>query len=304
VLKADAEVRAQATNNADTKTAACKWANDNYPDNYGTADPDNFVFPIGREEAKSAMALAMKHLEHFGEFQDAVSPDVAFGYHSVLSAALNVGLISPAAVVAAAVAEFEAGRVPLASAEAFIRQIIGWREYVHSVYVREADAHRQANYFGGVAEIPPGWYTATTGINLVDSILRRVDRYAYAHHIERLMYLCAVLNMMGCRPTAIHDWFMEMVAIDAYDWVMVPNITMGTYRLPFSSGQAGQVNGMTKHPYFSSYAYVAKMSGEKDENDKAIWDGLYYAFLRDHADLHKKNYFTAKQLRLVEFRPG
>jgi len=289
VLLADKEVINGAKRNVDTKELACKWANKHYPNNYGTAESENFVFPIDRQEVKTALELAMKHLPHFGEFQDAVNPDIAFGYHSVLSSALNVGLITPKKIVDRAMEEYNNRRVSLSSVEAFIRQIIGWREYVRSVYVREADLHIKSNYFGGTSKIPKSWYKANTGIHLIDAILKRVEKYAYAHHIERLMYLCAVLNMMGCSPNAIHDWFITLVAIDAYDWVMVPNITMGTYRL----------TTMTTRPYFSSYAYVKNMSGQNDPSDKEIWDKLYYDFLKKHKKLHKKNYFTARQLRLL-----
>jgi len=290
VKKADQEIKDLAKTNNESKALACKWVNEKYPNARCTADPENFVFPVDRKEANDALELAMTHLPNFGEFQDAVHPDIAFGYHSILSSSLNVGLLTPMQVVNRAIKEWKDKKVSLVSVEAFIRQIIGWREYVRSVYIKDANAHRAANYFGGKEKIPESWYNATTGISLVDSILKRVEKYAYAHHIERLMYLCAVLNMMGCEPNQIHDWFMEMVAIDAYDWVMVPNITMGTYR----------IGGMTKRPYFSSYTYVHNMSGENNENDRKIWNELYYNFLRKHEALHRNNYFTARQLRLIK----
>lgn len=289
-IAADKDIMLQSEVNKNIKIAACEWATTNYPNSYGEANAANMVYPVSRGEAADALAKAIKRLPLFGAYQDAIDPAVVFGFHSVLSAALNVGLVTPRQVLDAALA---ATNVPIESLEAFVRQIIGWREYIRSVYAVDANVHRAANDYGHTADVPAEWYNLTnpsTGITLVDDILTRINKYAYAHHIERLMVLGSLLNMMGVEPNKIADWFITVVAIDAYDWVMVPNITMCTFR----------TKTMTTRPYVSGYNYIAKMARTNVPADKDAWNKIYHDYLRRHAPIHKKNYFMARQLRLVK----
>ena len=246
---------------------------------------DYFVYPSTHDEAAVHLdEFLTHHLKHFGKYQDAAAADIAFGYHSVISSSLNIGLLTPA-VVLAAVRKIKVNKNNIASIEGFIRQIIGWREYCHLMYHYESENMRRANFYNAKKKLSSAWWDATTGLKPIDDIINRVRKYAYAHHIERLMYLAAPMMMIGIHPTEMYNWFMSFVAIDAYDWVMVPNI--------YGMGSFADGGVMMTRPYFSSSKYIEKMSnwGKID-----LWNDLFYYFIGNNIPQMKANYYTARYI--------
>ncbi|WP_202879245.1 FAD-binding domain-containing protein [Nocardioides cynanchi] len=196
----------------------------------------------------------------------------------MLTPALNVGLISPHEVLSRALVV--GGSVPLASLEGFVRQVIGWREYLRAAYVVHGSRMRTSNQLAHTRPLEAGWWTAETGLEPVDLVLRRVLEHGWAHHIERLMVLGNAMCLLRTDPDAAYEWFMEMF-VDAYDWVMVPNVYAMSQ---FAAGEA-----ITTKPYVSGSNYLRKMSDFPAGDWSADWDALYWTFVRDHHDVFAGN---------------
>jgi deoxyribodipyrimidine photolyase-related protein len=159
--------------------------------------------------------------------------------------------------------------------EGFIRQIIGWREFMFGVYVVAGEKHRNSNFFKHTNKLPKGFYDATTEIPPIDDVINHLNKYAYAHHIERLMILGNYLLLRKTKPTEVYRWFMELF-IDSYDWVMVPNV--------FGMSQYADGGLMTTKPYISSSNYILQMSNYKKGDWCTHWDSLFWNFIGDHYD--------------------
>lgn len=242
-------------------------------------DGDAFRYPVSTAEARAALTDFLDHrLAQFGAYEDAIHADEAFLFHSVLTPSLNIGLISPQEVIDAALQR--ADRVPLNSLEGFVRQIIGWREYLRGVYRRYGRRQRTRNFWNHHRPMPAAFYEGTTGIEPVDTVIRRVLRYAYCHHIERLMILGNFLLLCEIDPDAIYRWFMELF-IDAYDWVMVPNV--------YGMSQHADGGLITTKPYLSGSSYVLRMSNFRRGPWCAVWDALYWRFIDRHRDFFAGN---------------
>ena len=249
----------------------------NFPDAPGSDTP--FGYPTSAAEARAWLADFLEHrFNHFGLYEDAISTRERVLFHSVLTPALNVGLLSPTEVADAALAC--ADRVPLNSLEGFLRQVIGWREFVRLVYRTRGRQQRTRNYWGYDRPMPAAFYTGATGIDPVDHVIRGVLDTAYCHHIERLMILGNFLLLCDLHPDAVYQWFMELF-IDAYDWVMVPNV--------YGMSQFADGGGMTTKPYISGSSYVLKMSDFKKGPWCGVWDALYWRFVDRHADFFRSN---------------
>lgn len=248
-----------------------------FPDALG--DDADFAYATSPAEARAVLADFVEHrLPSFGDYEDAISRSHDVLFHSVLGPPLNAGLISPAEVVRAAMAA--ADRVPLNSLEGFVRQVIGWREYVRLVYLTRGRRQRTRNFWEFTNPMPAGFYDGTTGIAPVDAVIRRVLRTGYCHHIERLMILGNFLMLCEVAPDAVYQWFMELFT-DAYDWVMVPNV--------YGMSQHADGGGMTTKPYISGSAYVLKMSDFPRGPWCPVWDALYWRFIDRHADFFASN---------------
>jgi deoxyribodipyrimidine photolyase-related protein len=242
-------------------------------------EDEGFCYPVTPEQARESLDDFLDHrFAQFGEYEDAIQADQAFLFHAVLTPALNIGLISPQQVLDAALAR--ADRVPLNSLEGFVRQIIGWREYMRGVYRRYGRRQRSRNFWNHRHPMPAACYDGTTGVEPVDTVIRRVLRYAYCHHIERLMILGNFLLLCEIDPEAIYQWFMELF-IDAYDWVMVPNV--------YGMSQHADGGLITTKPYLSGSSYVLKMSNFRKGPWCAIWDALYWRFIHRHRDFFAAN---------------
>lgn len=249
----------------------------NFPDAPGSDAP--FVYPTSAADARAWLADFLDHrFADFGTYEDAISARERVLFHSVLTPALNVGLLSPREVADAALAF--ADRVPLNSLEGFVRQVIGWREFVRLVYRTRGRRQRTRNYWNHTRPVPAAFYTGTTGIGPVDHVVRGVLDTAYCHHIERLMILGNFMLLCDLAPDAVYRWFMELF-VDAYDWVMVPNV--------YGMSQFADGGGMTTKPYISGSSYVLKMSDFAKGPWCGVWDALYWRFVDRHADFFRSN---------------
>ncbi|MGJ3238691.1 MAG: cryptochrome/photolyase family protein [Anaerolineae bacterium] len=257
------------------------YVEEHFPDHPG--DSTHFIYPTNHTEAEQVLAQFLAHkLDQYGTYQDAITHRDPFVFHSLLSAPFNIGLLAPMQIVNAALDYYheEQSVTRLASLEGFIRQIIGWREFMRAVYVRDGTTQRTDNFWGHNRQLSSAWYDGTLGIPPVDDAIRKAQRYAYNHHIERLMLVGNLMLLSEIHPNEVYRWFMEMF-IDAYDWVMVPNV--------YGMSQYADGGLITTKPYISSSNYVRKMSDYKRGDWCDTWDGLYWRFIEKHREFFKGN---------------
>jgi len=265
---------------------ALQYVEKHFPNNYG--DTSEWSFPIDTKGAIKWLDVFMKkRLNNFGPYEDAVKENEPFLFHSVLSPMMNIGILPDIMVIARVVKYYNNHTVPIASFEGFIRQVIGWRNYVYSIYILEPKMYdmNKMNHKNKISNL----YWDKTGIKPIDSTIQKIIKYSYANHIERLMILgnWFFINMKD--PKEVHRIFMEWT-VDAYDWVMVPNV-MGM-------SQYADGGMMMTRMYFSSSNYIDKMSDYKRKSNEEwwkIWDAIYYNFIDKHYDLLKSNYATSRQ---------
>jgi deoxyribodipyrimidine photolyase-related protein len=245
-------------------------------------DPGTFTWPTTHAQAEAHLAdFVAERLELFGPYEDALSAEHRFVYHSLLTPMLNIGLLTPDQVVDAVLTAAEERDVPIESLEGFVRQVIGWREYMRATYVLFGRRLRTSNRLAHTRSLGPGWWTGETGLGPVDRVIERVLDTGYAHHIERLMVLGNAMCLLRVDPDEVYEWFMELF-IDAYDWVMVPNV----YGMSqFAAGEA-----MTTKPYVSGSNYLRKMSDFPTGEWTDDWDALYWTFVRDHREVFEGNF--------------
>ncbi|MEM6660629.1 MAG: cryptochrome/photolyase family protein [Pseudomonadota bacterium] len=261
-----------AVNRSQIDLAARDSVEANFPDNYGSLTA--LIYPTRHDEAAAWLDTFLKErFESFGPYEDAILEGESWLWHSVLTPMLNVGLLTPKQILDATLAHADKHDVPLNSMEGFLRQIIGWREFMRATYEDLGVRMRTTNHWGHTRKIPQSFYDATTGIDPIDDTIRRVLETGYCHHIERLMVLGGFMFLCEFDPDDVYRWFMEMF-VDSYDWVMVPN----TYAM----SQHADGGLITTKPYFSGSNYVRKMShwGKGDWAD--TWDGLYWRFIHKH----------------------
>jgi deoxyribodipyrimidine photolyase-related protein len=262
---------------SDAVREAARYVAEHFPRALGNSA--DFRYPITHAEARDCLDDFIEHrFAHFGEYEDAIHRDEDVLFHSVLTPALNCGLLSPQQVIDAALEH--ADRVPLNSLEGFVRQVIGWREYIRGVYQTLGRQQRTTNFWNHRHPMPAAFYDATTGIEPVDTVIRRVLNHAYCHHIERLMILGNFMLLCEIDPHAIYQWFMELF-IDAYDWVMVPNV--------YGMSQFADGGLITTKPYLSGSNYVLRMSNFRKGPWCEVWDALYWRFIDRHRDFFARN---------------
>ena len=256
---------------------AIAWVAAEFPDNPG--DPELFAWPTSADEARAHLReFVDDRLRDFGPYEDAISASHQFINHGLLTAALNVGLLDPRDILDAVLDG--AADVPIASLEGFVRQIIGWREYMRATYRTRGRGMRTANALGHERALDDGWWDASTGLAPVDLVISRVLDTGYAHHIERLMVLGNAMCLLRIHPDAVYEWFMELF-IDAYDWVMVPNV--------YAMSQFAAGDDITTKPYVSGSNYLRKMSDLPAGEWTADWDALYWTFIEDHRPVFAAN---------------
>lgn len=248
---------------------ACAYVDARFPGNPG--DTADFALPVTPTEARAWLReFVRERLPRFGDYEDAIAGGQTVLYHSMLSVPLNAGLLEPGEVLDAALG---ASGVPLNSLEGFVRQLIGWREFVRGAYVHLGRAQRTRNFWGHRRPMPAAFWRGDSGIAPLDTVVERVLRVGYSHHIERLMVLANFMNLCGIHPDEVYRWFMALF-VDAYDWVMVPNVY----------GMALHADGgrMTTKPYLSGSNYVLKMSDFPRGDWCGTWDALYWSFIERH----------------------
>jgi deoxyribodipyrimidine photolyase-related protein len=273
-----------------------------------------FDWPVTLEQCQMALQDFLKHrLPHFGKFQDAMwmGTDALFDesaprartflFHSRLSAAMNLKLLDPREVIAAAEREFREGRVSLASAEGFIRQILGWREYVRGIYWHFMPGYLELNTLNASAPLPQFFWTGNTGMRCLREVLEQTLEFGYAHHIQRLMVTGLFTLLLGVRPQAVHEWYLA-VYVDAVEWVELPN-TLGMSQ--FADGGI-----MASKPYVASGKYIERMSNycahcrynpsNRIGEDACPFTTLYWDFLLRHETALRKNPRMTMQLRNLE----
>ena len=268
-------------------TEAIKYVNKNFPSNYGEME---YFYPIDRKGSiKWLQTFLEERLKKFGAYEDAVTEKSPFVYHSVLSPMMNIGLITDMEIVEISYKYYKSHKIPIESYEGFIRQVIGWRNYVYTLYLLEGDNMYSSNILKHTNKLNSRkMWEGTTGILPIDSIINKIVKYGYCHHIERLMYLGNFMLLCMIDPKDVYNIFMEWT-VDSYDWVMVPNV-MGMSQFA--------TNIMMTRPYFSSSNYIIRMSDYKKNGEwDKIFDSLYYNFIDKHYDMLKKNYATAQQVK-------
>ncbi|MCF8363158.1 MAG: cryptochrome/photolyase family protein [Prolixibacteraceae bacterium] len=259
---------------------ARKSISESYPENYGSIDSD-FIYPTTFEEAKDWLdQFLKKRFYNFGKYEDAIVHDESILHHSVLSPLLNAGLLTPAEVLDNVFEFAGKNHIPHNSLEGFVRQIIGWREFIRGMYQWKGSTARSLNFWGFDRKIPESFWTGETGIEPLDEVIHKVQETAYAHHIERLMVIGNFMLLCEFNPDEVYRWFMEMF-IDSYDWVMVPNV--------YSMSQFADGGLMATKPYISGSNYLKKMSDFKNGEWQKTWDSLFWRFMHVHRDFFEKN---------------
>ena len=259
---------------------AANYVTDNYSENYGKLN-DFVVYPINFKYAEEWLHQFFEVRFHeFGVYEDAIVREEHFLNHSLLSPLINVGLLNPKEVIEKSIDYAKKNDVPINSTEGFVRQILGWREFIRGVYEAVGTKERNRNFWKFSRKIPQSFYDGTTGIQPIDDVIKKVNKTAYAHHIERLMILGNFMVLCEFDPDEVYQWFMELF-IDAYDWVMVPNV----YGMSlFADGGL-----MSTKPYISSSNYIMKMSNYKIGDWQKTWDGLFWTFMDKHRDFFLSN---------------
>jgi deoxyribodipyrimidine photolyase-related protein len=258
-----------------------------------------FAWPTDWDQALQAMAHFMAHsLPRFGQEQDAMLAGEPWLSHSLLSPCLNLGLLSPLEVCKAAEAEYHAGRAPIAAVEGFIRQIIGWREYVRGIWALKGPEYLQSNALSHDAPLPPVYWGGKTQMRCMADAVGQTRDLAYAHHIQRLMVTGNFALLAGVDPAQVHEWYLA-VYIDAFEWVEVPN-TLGMSQ--FADGGL-----LGSKPYVASGAYIDRMSDycggchykvkEKVGEKACPFNLLYWEFLDRHRERFQGNPRMAQMYR-------
>ncbi|MFZ9596459.1 MAG: cryptochrome/photolyase family protein [Bdellovibrionia bacterium] len=255
-----------------------------------------FWLPTTRKQAHAWLENFIQHrLKEFGPYEDALSKRSPFLFHSVLTPYLNLGLLTPTEVLRPALKAFEKGQIPLNSMEGFVRQIIGWREFIRGIDSHYGEFQHHSNFWNHHRRLNRSWYEGNTGVEPLDDVIRKVNRWGYAHHIERLMVVGCLMLLLEIHPHEAYRWFMEMF-IDSSDWVMGPNV----YGMAlFSDGGV-----FATKPYICGSNYFKKMGGYRDGPWCAGVDGLYWSFIDRHRAFFSKNPRLSMMVRLLDRMPG
>lgn len=249
-------------------------------------------YPTSHEAASQWLeSFLAERLVSFGDYEDAIVQGEPHLWHGVLTPMLNVGLLRPQQVLEETLNWSAHHEIPLNSLEGFLRQLIGWREFMRATYEDLGVKMRTTNFWCHNRPIPNSFYDGSTGIDPIDDVLDRLQNHAYCHHIERLMVLGGFMFLCEFDPDEIYRWFMEMF-IDAYDWVMVPNV--------YAMSQNADGGQITTKPYFSGSSYIRKMSHYKKGEWSDVWDGLYWRWIWNHRETLGKNPRWAMMCRTAE----
>ncbi len=268
----------------------------------GFGELDGFRFPVTATDAEAALAdFITNRLPGFGDWQDAMRVDAPFLFHAMISPALNIGLLDPLAVCQAVEAAYRNGTVALNAAEGFIRQIIGWREYVRGIYWLKMPEYGSLNALNATRALPDFYWSGKTKMACIKQVVKQTRRDAYAHHIQRLMVTGTFALLAGLHPDEVDAWYLAVYA-DAYQWVEMPN----------TRGMALFADGgiVGSKPYAASGAYINRMSDycrtcaydvkQATGPNACPFNFLYWDFIARHADRFASNVRMAMPLRTWE----
>ena len=271
-----------------------------FPDHPGRLD--QFGWPVNREQALHALEVFIAHrLAQFGTYQDAMWTDTPVGWHSLLSAALNLHLLDPREVIAKAEMAYQKGRVSLESAEGFIRQILGWREFIRGMYWLDMPGLKAANHFGHQRALPRWFWTGHTQMACMADSLKQTLALGYAHHIQRLMVIGNFATLAELSPQQVADWFLA-IYVDAIEWVELPN----------TAGMALHACGsrFTSKPYVASGAYIGRQSNycggcrynpaQRTGKEACPFTTLYWHFIARHEKTFAANPRTALMVKNLQ----
>ena len=250
-----------------------------YPHNPGSID--TLHYPSSHQAACEWLDAFLHHrFQRFGDYEDAIVQGENWLWHAVLTPMLNIGLLTPQQVLESALQHADEHEVPINSLEGFVRQLIGWREFMRAAYEDHGVQMRTSNHWDHHRPMPSCLYDGTSGIEPLDDVICRVLQTGYCHHIERLMVLGGFMFLCEIHPDHIYRWFMEMF-VDSYDWVMVPNV--------YAMSQHADGGLITTKPYFSGSSYIKKMSNHSTGEWAEVWDGLYWRWIWNHHEALGKN---------------
>ena len=254
---------------------ALEYTEKHFSGNYGKIS-DTVRYPVTFHEAKDFLDQFLEQRFHdYGTYQDAMVQGQRFLHHSLISPMLNNGLLTPGYVIGRALSYARETEVPLNSIEGFVRQILGWREFIRGVYEASGSRQRTRNFWGFKRKIPESFWNGTTGIYPVDQCVKSLLETGYNHHIERLMVLGNIMVLCEFDPDEVYRWFMTLY-IDAYDWVMVPNV--------YGMSQFADGGLMSTKPYISGSNYLMKMGNFQKGSWQQLWDALFWRFMHVHRD--------------------
>ncbi len=267
---------------------------------FGDLEP--FTYAVTRPQAQAAFAYFLKHgLPYFGDYQDAMLEGEPFLYHSVIGQYLNIGLLDPLDICRQVEAVYRTGAVPLNAAEGYIRQVIGWREYMRGIYWLNMPGYELKNFFNHKRPLPAFYWSGETEMNCVRSTVLQTKKYAYAHHIQRLMVTGNFAMLAGIDPHALHLWYLSVYA-DAYEWVELPN-TVGMSQ--FADGGL-----LASKPYAASGAYINRMSNycsgcrydvkQRTGSEACPFNALYWDFISRHRSKIATNPRMAQMVRTYD----
>lgn len=289
--KEDLTIPAPYNNNTDELTReVMALVAERFTDHFGDLEP--FYFAVTRNQALQALDLFIEQrLCNFGDYQDAMIEGEPWMYHSHISFYLNCGLLLPLECVKAAEDAYRAGKAPLNAVEGFIRQIIGWREYVRGIYWLKMPDYAQENFFNNTRNMPAFYWSAHTKMNCLRQCVLETKQNAYAHHIQRLMVLGNFALIAGIDPAQVNEWFL-LVYADAYEWVELPNVSG---MILFADG-----GYLASKPYAAGGSYINKMSDyckncsykvtKKNGPDACPFNYLYWDFLARNRDKLESNH--------------
>lgn len=274
--------------------------NERFADHPGSLE--RFTWPVTRQEAlRDLDKFIQQRLPIFGQYQDAMWQNEPWLYHSLISSSLNLKLLNPREVVAAAEAAYHSGHAPIAAVEGFIRQILGWREYVRGIYWAHMPEYLDRNAMGADEELPEFYWTGETQLECLRQSIGQTLEHGYAHHIQRLMVTGLYALLLGVQPKRVHEWYLA-VYVDAVEWVELPNV--------LGMSQYGDGGLMASKPYVATGKYIQKMSNycqacpmnpaKRTGADACPYTTLYWDYLLRHETKLRKNQRMSLQVRNLD----
>ncbi len=267
-----------------------KQVDEAFPDHPGRTD--EFWLPTNRAGAILWLDdFLKKRFREFGAYEDALTQKYPFVFHSVLTPYLNTGLLTPDEVVQRCLKVAKTENIPMNSCEGFIRQVLGWREFIRGIDQNFGEVQAKSNFWNHQRRLTDHWYQGNTGIEPLDDVIRKTLRYGYAHHIERLMVVGSLMLLLEVHPQEAYRWFMELF-IDSSDWVMGPNV--------FGMALFSDGGIFATKPYICGSNYYKKMGGYRTGKWQLGVDGLYWSFIDRHRDFFSKNPRLSMMVKLCD----